>query len=1027
MTDSSCTVRWDAAEGATDYDVNYKPAVGGEWTNEPHRGTGLYNTINDLEPGTEYRWAVRAENGDGRSAWVFGPNFTTLADETDETTADVGADGQAPAAPTNLRFDAPTDSSCTVRWDAADGATDYDVNYKPAVGGRWTNEPHRGIGLSNTIDDLQPNTEYRWAVRAENSEGTSEWIHGPNFTTLPEEGPDLIVQSPSVSAVMLTPGQAFTLHVTVHNQGDEQAAATTLHYYRSNNATITSSDTEVGTDAIGVLDASATSAASIALTAPTSVSAEVGIYYGACVASVSGESDTDNNCSSAVKITVNGQEAPEEDEETPEEDEESEEEEEETTEEEEEETTEEEGSDGQVSIPDANLRAAIAAALDKARGATITKGEMTTLTGLEARHADIRDLTGLEFATNLTILDLYYNNISDVSPLSGLTNLWWLSLIGNNITDISALSGLTNLTDLQLIGNTEITDVSPLSGLTNLELLTFGDTEITDISALSGLTNLGLLEIPLNNITDISALSGLTNLAWLSLSNNNITDISPLGGLTNLYSLVLSNNNITDVSSLSGLTNLTWLELGHLDLMDISPLGGLTNLNTLVLSNNNITDVSPLAGLTNLTELRLDINNITDVSPLAGLTNLTELRLDINNITDISPLRSLTNLILLELRWNPLNDSSLNDHIPALQSRGVTVFFFSRLRKGDFDIELVFLNSFTEDQKNVLRLVAQRWMSVITEDLPDYEFTQGWSGTCGDQSYAIPSGERIDDLRIYVTSFDDNPDAVGWGGPDLLREATYLPVLGCMAFDLERANLLITGLHEVGHVLGFGPVWHDLDLIQDFSRDDPNADTHFRGPLAIAAFDDAGGRNYTGKKVPVEKMDGSHWRGSAFWSSEFPESPGELMMPGGGGALSAITVQSLADLGYGVDVSLADPYTLPDAAAKASAKIAALPSMPGYGMGISQADSYTLPGADPHWQGRIAGGLPSIFGDDRLRGRLESAEWGGRGFDFRDDRLMGRLAPFPRAVPELSCGAGLRREPIYVVDPQGRIIRTISH
>ena len=591
-TDSSCTVRWDAADGAADYDVNYKPAVGGRWTNEPHRGIGLSNTIDDLQPNTEYRWAVRAENSEGTSEWIHGPNFTTLPSSEDDGLSD------APASPTNLRFDAPTDSSCTVRWDASDGATDYDVNYKPAVGGRWTNEPHRGIGLSNTIDDLQPNTEYRWAVRAENSEGTSEWIHGPNFTTLPEEGPDLIVQSPSVSAVVLTPGQEFTLQVTVHNQGDEQAAATMLHYYRSNNSTITSSDTEVGTDAIDALDASATSAASIALTAPTGVSAEVGIYYGACVASVSGESDTDNNCSSAVKITVNGQEAPEEDEETtPEEDEESEEEEEETPEEEEEETTEEEGADGQVSIPDANLRAAIAAALDKARGATITKGEMTTLTGLEARHADIRDLTGLEFATNLTSLDLYYNNISDVSPLSGLTNLWWLSLIGNNITDISPLFGLTNLTDLQLIGNTEITDVSPLSGLTNLELLTFGDTEITDISALSGLTNLTLLEIPLNNITDISALSGLTNLGWLSLWGNNITDISPLGGLTNLYSLVLSNNNITDVSSLSGLTNLTWLGLGHLDLMDISPLGGLTNLN----ATNNITE-SPLAGF--LTERR---------------------------------------------------------------------------------------------------------------------------------------------------------------------------------------------------------------------------------------------------------------------------------------------------------------------------------------------------------------------------------------------------------------------------------------
>ena len=125
-------------------------------------------------------------------------------------------------------------------------------------------------------------------------------------STSSEGGPDLIVQSPSVSDSMLTPDQAFTLHATVYNQGDEQAAATMLHYYRSNNATITSSDTEVGTDEIGTLAASDSSAVLIALTAPTGGGPRV-YFYGACVDSVDGESNTDNNCSSAVRITVSGQ------------------------------------------------------------------------------------------------------------------------------------------------------------------------------------------------------------------------------------------------------------------------------------------------------------------------------------------------------------------------------------------------------------------------------------------------------------------------------------------------------------------------------------------------------------------------------------------------------------------------------------------------------------------------------------------------------------------------------------------------
>ena len=72
------------------------------------------------------------------------------------------------------------------------------------------------------------------------------------------------------------------------NQGDEPSSATTLRYYRSTDATITSDDEAVGTDAIVALNPSATSAVLISLTAPTRAGT---YYYGACVESVSGESD----------------------------------------------------------------------------------------------------------------------------------------------------------------------------------------------------------------------------------------------------------------------------------------------------------------------------------------------------------------------------------------------------------------------------------------------------------------------------------------------------------------------------------------------------------------------------------------------------------------------------------------------------------------------------------------------------------------------------------------------------------------
>ena len=71
-----------------------------------------------------------------------------------------------------------------------------------------------------------------------------------------------------------------------------------------------------------------------------------------------------------------------------------------------------------VNIPDANLRAVIERALLKSVGTTITDVDMATLTSLEAGRADIRELTGLEFATNLTHLYLADNQIADLSPLA---------------------------------------------------------------------------------------------------------------------------------------------------------------------------------------------------------------------------------------------------------------------------------------------------------------------------------------------------------------------------------------------------------------------------------------------------------------------------------------------------------------------------------------------------------------------------------------------------------------------------------
>ena len=123
----------------------------------------------------------------------------------------------------------------------------------------------------------------------------------PNLTIQPDPGPDLAVSTSLVSDPSLTVGDSFTLNATVTNLGSEKAASTTLYYYRSTDSTISSTDTSVGTDSVSPLAASATSPESISLIAPGSAGA---YYYGACVNSVSEETDTSNNCSAGNRVDV---------------------------------------------------------------------------------------------------------------------------------------------------------------------------------------------------------------------------------------------------------------------------------------------------------------------------------------------------------------------------------------------------------------------------------------------------------------------------------------------------------------------------------------------------------------------------------------------------------------------------------------------------------------------------------------------------------------------------------------------------
>ena len=83
----------------------------------------------------------------------------------------------------------------------------------------------------------------------------------------------------------------------------------------------------------------------------------------------------------------------------------------------------------------------------------LTSANLSLLEYLEAKDAEITNISGLEYATNLTEVVLTDNLISDLAPLAGLSKLVSLELQGNEIIDLAPLAGLSNLSILKINSN----------------------------------------------------------------------------------------------------------------------------------------------------------------------------------------------------------------------------------------------------------------------------------------------------------------------------------------------------------------------------------------------------------------------------------------------------------------------------------------------------------------------------------------------------------------------------------------------
>ena len=243
-----------------------------------------------------------------------------------------------------------------------------------------------------------------------------------------------------------------------------------------------------------------------------------------------------------------------------------------------------------------------------------------------------------------------------------------------------------------------------------------------------------------------------------------------------------------------------------------------------------------------------------------------------------------------------------------------------------FDLDLVFVGSVPSAHRETVQAAAAEWRRILRTSLPDVDLSAQpvAADVCLEGQPRV--ADTVDDLRVYVhlAPIDGAGGTLASAGTCFIRVASGLPILSTITFDTDDLDALSTeqaervAMHELAHALGFGTLWYRHSLVRYPSRDaegdpvDTDRDTHFTGALALAEFRAAGGTAYEGRSVPLENTGGpgsrdGHWRESVFGA----EMLSPRVAPGQIEPLSAITLQALADMGYPVDASRAEPYSLP--------------------------------------------------------------------------------------------------------------------
>lgn len=272
----------------------------------------------------------------------------------------------------------------------------------------------------------------------------------------------------------------------------------------------------------------------------------------------------------------------------------------------------------------------------------------------------------------------------------------------------------------------------------------------------------------------------------------------------------------------------------------------------------------------------------------------------------MKPYTALATLLLVGL--SGCKDTPTPPPNPAQQQYDITLRFFGA--------------AMTADQQQLFHNAAARITQIIKGDLVNAAASPVNLNQCPNVTESIPINEEVDDVIIYasIRSIDGPGKILASAGPCYTRATSVgdMTAIGVMSFDSADLNTLAAGgslqnviTHEMLHVVGIGTLWtsKEPDLVTDTGTATPK----YNGVFARQACVAAGGTLACSSYVPVEGTPepvgtrDAHWRENTF-NQEMMTGYLDPTAP-----ISAITIGGLKDLGFVVDESQADAFTMPPA------------------------------------------------------------------------------------------------------------------